>query len=536
MCPKTDSLRVSIDALDLSRRAYNALQRAGISMVARLAVMRDDELLAIPGLGNAVLAEIREKLTAYLEAPAPAPPSEAASPEATPEEPEPADDLQIEPPVESQAWPPEAAPLHTLGLSDHAYNALLRADVTTIGELLQMPASRFLTIPRLGQKSRRELEQRLRAYLDWLGEESWADVVERRASPPQETGPGQTTLATQVADWLSTLKERQRQVIRWRYGLQGERLTLKQAGQRLGITRERVRQIQARALKLLAQPRSAERMAPIKATLSDLVAQAGGLMGAGQLEDALGRELALGDVDPIGVARLVARLDDDMRWVGKIRALGLTRYPLSKVENFQRRMARLLRQHEVPMPVETLLARFKKTKLYKRHQEALDDDFVIACLRAHPDVETKDGTCALIRLSSKRLDAMVVALRELGEPSHFSVITERANAQLRPEQRMSTHNVHSHLHRRPGVFVRVGRGIFGLAEWGLPDDGSLANAAYRVLAEAGRPLDTETITNEVLKTWHARRSSVYMAIANDARFRRVDRTSFGLTQWESGQI
>jgi hypothetical protein len=97
-------------------------------------------------------------------------------------------------------------------------------------------------------------------------------------------------------------------------------------------------------------------------------------------------------------------------------------------------------------------------------------------------------------------------------------------------------NIHAHLHRRSDVFIRVGRGIFGLREWGLPDDGSLANAVYRVLAEAGRPLPLETITDRVLETWQARRFSVYVAIINDDRFRRTGPSVYGLVEWEQGPV
>jgi hypothetical protein len=126
---------------------------------------------------------------------------------------------------------------------------------------------------------------------------------------------------------------------------------------------------------------------------------------------------------------------------------------------------------------------------------------------------------------------MMMALRELGEPTHYTVIAERTN-HLLPERQTSARNVHAHLHRRSDIFIRVGRGIFGLREWGLPDDGSLANAVHRVLVDAGQPLHLETITDRVLETWRARRFSVYVAIINDDRFRRTAVSTYGLVVWD----
>ncbi|TNG00220.1 MAG: RNA polymerase sigma factor RpoS [Gammaproteobacteria bacterium] len=53
-------------------------------------------------------------------------------------------------------------------------------------------------------------------------------------------------------EWLSKLNEKQREVVRRRFGLQGyEKSTLEEVGNSIGVTRERVRQIQMDALRRL---------------------------------------------------------------------------------------------------------------------------------------------------------------------------------------------------------------------------------------------------------------------------------------------
>jgi RNA polymerase primary sigma factor len=66
----------------------------------------------------------------------------------------------------------------------------------------------------------------------------------------------QATLRQAVAE----LPERQREVVQLRYGLNGDRdpVSLEEVGRRLGITRERVRQIEAEALERLAVQREIE--------------------------------------------------------------------------------------------------------------------------------------------------------------------------------------------------------------------------------------------------------------------------------------
>ena len=55
-----------------------------------------------------------------------------------------------------------------------------------------------------------------------------------------------------VDEWLAELTEKQMEVVVRRFGLRGhEAATLEEVGEEIGLTRERVRQIQVEALKKL---------------------------------------------------------------------------------------------------------------------------------------------------------------------------------------------------------------------------------------------------------------------------------------------
>ncbi|HSH79999.1 MAG TPA: hypothetical protein VLA19_15855 [Herpetosiphonaceae bacterium] len=91
-----------------------------------------------------------------------------------------------------------------------------------------------------------------------------------------------------------------------------------------------------------------------------------------------------------------------------------------------------------------------------------------------------------------------------------------------PEAQQTTaRNIHGQLGRLPNIFVRVGRGTFGLAEWGLVQERSSADTACRLLEEEGAPLDLETLTDRVLDVWQIQRRSVRAAIDLDPRFEEV---------------
>jgi len=61
-------------------------------------------------------------------------------------------------------------------------------------------------------------------------------------------------ISTSLDQWLDDLTEKQREVIARRFGLRGyETSTLEEVGHEIGLTRERVRQIQVEALKRMRE-------------------------------------------------------------------------------------------------------------------------------------------------------------------------------------------------------------------------------------------------------------------------------------------
>ena len=84
------------------------------------------------------------------------------------------------------------------------------------------------------------------------GENSLGDMVEDRTKPTPEEAMNALVQQEEVKELLETLGDRERQVICLRYGLGDEKThTLEEIGEILGVTRERVRQIEARALEKL---------------------------------------------------------------------------------------------------------------------------------------------------------------------------------------------------------------------------------------------------------------------------------------------
>ena len=84
------------------------------------------------------------------------------------------------------------------------------------------------------------------------GENSLGDMVEDKTEATPEEAMNTLVQKEEVSELLESLSERERQVIRLRYGLEdGKTHTLEEIGSILNVTRERVRQIEARAMEKL---------------------------------------------------------------------------------------------------------------------------------------------------------------------------------------------------------------------------------------------------------------------------------------------
>ena len=96
-----------------------------------------------------------------------------------------------------------------------------------------------------------------------LGEEggSLGDFIEDHEVEPPGESALREVLKEQVSEVLDSLSPRERLVIEMRYGLRGGQAhTLEQIGNVLGVTRERIRQIEVKALKRLRHPSRSRRL------------------------------------------------------------------------------------------------------------------------------------------------------------------------------------------------------------------------------------------------------------------------------------
>ena len=97
-----------------------------------------------------------------------------------------------------------------------------------------------------------------------IGEEEdshLGDFIEDHDAPAPADAASFTLLREQLSDVLETLTVREKRVLELRLGLEdGRSRTLEEVGQHFGVTRERIRQIEAKALRKLRHPSRSKRL------------------------------------------------------------------------------------------------------------------------------------------------------------------------------------------------------------------------------------------------------------------------------------
>lgn len=128
--------------------------------------------------------------------------------------------------------------------------------VEEIAQALELPPEKVEDIQRIAQEP-----VSLETPIGEEEDSQLGDFIEDKDSPnPEEATAGQL-LREQLEEMLGELTEREREVLRLRFGLEdGRAHTLEEVGKRFNVTRERIRQIEAKALRKLRHPSRSKRL------------------------------------------------------------------------------------------------------------------------------------------------------------------------------------------------------------------------------------------------------------------------------------
>jgi RNA polymerase primary sigma factor len=119
-----------------------------------------------------------------------------------------------------------------------------------IAEEIHLPVQRVRAVLKLAQQP-----ISLHAPVGESDETSFGDFIEDKSAEDPADSTAMNMLKDKIKDVLDTLNERERAVVEQRFGLvDGNSRTLEEVGKQFQVTRERIRQIEAKALRKMRHP------------------------------------------------------------------------------------------------------------------------------------------------------------------------------------------------------------------------------------------------------------------------------------------
>ena len=336
--------------------------------------------------------------------------------------------------------------------------------------------------------------------------------------------------------WRGAIAYQNYEILTRRFGLvSGEAETLEAIGRDLGITRERVRQIQAKGLPLIWRHiESVHSYGSFISLIQQELTKRGGAVRKEEI-------LALLDLE-----KETLRYSPDMA-VAFMLWMSPFSIELPRKDNNHWTV------YESDDEASQLLMVTRRIHEHILRTGPLGRGHLVGAI-ANSGVETAVVSTALTVDSATtesegyvwlvdwpRWHVVVASLRQIGTPAHFMEVTRQVNNLLAPNDRMTERAVHGILgNHEPVVFRRVGLGTFGLAEWGLPAAKDSVDLVCQILEGETAWLTPQQIAIKARSIgWQTKRESIIIALdlEHQKPNRRVRRTQsatfgkYGLSWW-----
>ena len=331
-----------------------------------------------------------------------------------------------------------------------------------------------------------------------------------------------------VNDILGTIdREREREIVSRRFGLFDRRETLEQIGELLGITRERVRQLEKAVvakLKASAEQGQLPHITEVQDILKNAIEELGNVARVQDLSAKLTKENSRIDQARIAfLAQLIPDLtvvddNDHYHFAVGIKAV----HDDKKIKDAVAEIIEAVKAIGEPTDSKIIADRVGNSD--HKHTEAL------ASTSKH--LATLNGRWGLIKwpmVNPKNIrDKIYVILFEAGKHMHFNEIAEAIKKSEFKRKDVTTQAIHNEL-IKDKRFVLIGRGIYALREWGY-EKGTVADIIAKVLKKAGEPLHRDEIVKQVLKSRHVKETTILLNLQGKPQFKRVAKATYDLAE------
>ncbi len=337
------------------------------------------------------------------------------------------------------------------------------------------------------------------------------------------------TLKNAVQDILNVIEqEREREIITRRFGLFDRRETLEQIGELLGITRERVRQLE-KAILIRLKIAADDGKIPAINEVERLIVR--DLSENGRV--ARVQDIAARLIDAIPVAEtkahvaFVAELSPKLVVINENdnyhHGVAIAEYgDEKKIRSSVDEIVKTIKKHGEPIEIETL----HEMLSYEHPSQVRALASLSKLLASLKDVW---GLVKWPTVNPKNIrDKIYVILADNGKPMHFSDIAKNIKDSEFKRKDVTTQAIHNEL-IKDKRFVLIGRGIYALDSWGYAK-GTVSDIITKVLKKAGEPLHRDEIVKRVLKSRQVKETTILLNLQSKPEFKRVAKATYTLVE------
>lgn len=339
---------------------------------------------------------------------------------------------------------------------------------------------------------------------------------------------GTTDIKQAAKEILETIdREREREIIARRFGLYDRKETLEQIGELLGITRERVRQLEkAILIRLkLAAEKDLPHVAEIEKEFIKNLAEMGRASRTSELAARVGEKGD--DRDRAHVAFLgtlapkltVLDENDDYHQAIAIK----DSYDEKQLKTHVDAIVKAIKENKAPLTIPEL---HSKVNNYE-HPDHVRGLASISKHLAH--LKDQWGLVKWPLVNPKNIrDKIYVILQEKASPMHFSEIANAIKDSDFKRKDVTTQAIHNEL-IKDARFVLIGRGIYALKEWGY-SKGTVSDIISNILKKAKEPMHRDDIVREVLKSRQVKETTILLNLQGKPQFKRVAKATYALAE------
>lgn len=318
---------------------------------------------------------------------------------------------------------------------------------------------------------------------------------------------------------LSPLQDRAFDVIVNRYGLGSdiERKTLEEIGQKYGITRERVRQIENTALGIVRKSQEYKSEEATFTELKKVIKEMGSMIVEEDFLKELAKDketqnhihlhLVLGD-------SFIKHKEDELfrsRWTIDQKLSDIIH---SSLENLYKGLSdeELVSENEV---ISRFLDHLKDvSEEYKNEELARRWLSMSKKISRNPLGEWGKIDSSNVRTRGIR-DYAYLVMRKHGSPMHFKEVAKSISEVFNKKTHVAT--THNEL-IKDDRFILVGRGIYALKEWGYKP-GIVRDVIKEILKKEG-PLSKEDVVDRVMKERYLKKNTILVNLQNPKYFKK----------------